>query len=306
MNPSGDDKRAPASAEAVVSERTITVPHSAYSIAGTLTAAFGNVLQPLLPIVWLSVVGFGGLLGACFFLKRAGKPVMKGLFGFAIMGTLVSLFLLGAQFAQGSENSRKLAQETGVVAATVPGLVAVQNAVLPISATEKQTNSFRRAIEQGDEDDRGAAARAGIDEAGDVNTRTALLGIALKSGAQSVRQAGLARAVADRAGAPLPIRMLEQPAPNAAAAILQGAQFALTIFDADTGAGSGWISCGGRNYAVNAVAAGGAITMTGRCYDYGTGKWRQFQINVSPDKSLQLAGEAQIGDERVKIEIPLL
>jgi hypothetical protein len=290
----------------VVSERTITLPHTAYSIAGTLAATFGNVLQPLFPVVWVSVIAFGAILGGVFFLKRAGKPVMKGLVGFSMMGLLVSVFLLAVQYAPGSANSRALAQEAGAVAATVPGLLAVQNAVLPIDEMQKDSNRFRLAIGRGAEEDRGAAARAMIDATEDENVRTALVSIALKSDVQSVRQAGLVRALSQRAGAHLPLNLANAESAPAIAAILQGSQLSIGAIDVNTGVATGYMACTAGSRPLNAVAAAGSLTLSGSCYDRGARAWRTYRITLQPDASLGLSGEATIETEKASVSIPLL
>jgi len=306
MSQAVDKKRAPSGAGDVVSERTITVPHTAYSIAGTLTATFGNVLQPIFPVVWISVVAFGAALAAVLLLKRAGRPVMKGIAGFAVMGFLVSAFLLAVQYAPRSDNSRKLAQQAGAVAATVPGLIDVQNAVLPIDDAQKETTRFRLAIARGEEEDRGVAARAMLDAAEDPNMRAALTSIAFKSDVKAVKQAGLSRALSERIGALLPINIDDAKEAPTIAALFQGAQFALTRFDANTGVAVGALTCATGRWAANGVLAGGSLTLTGQCYDKTARAYRTYRIIVEPDASLGLKGEATIDAETARISIPLL
>lgn len=288
------------------SDKAFTVPHTAASIAASLT---GNVFQPWLPIVWVSVVIFGGVLGFAFWRQRAGKPIV-GLLGFAIMGLLISVFLLASQFAPKSAEGRQLTKEVGVVAATVPGLVAVQNAVLPISEREKEMNAFRLAITRGEEEDRGLAARTALDASAEGPVRNALQGIALRSDAASVRQAGLAQALADRKGSWFAISLDSESDAPIVLPVMRGAQFQLSAVAVDTGAVAGAFQCGedGSRRPIEGVVASGRLTLTVSCYSRaGAGAgWRVVQLDLAPDAKLRLVGAAKIGAEGAAVSAPLL
>jgi hypothetical protein len=285
------------------SDKAFTVPHTAASIAATLG---GNVFQPLLPIAWLSVPAFAGVLGFAIWRKRAGKPI-AGLLGFAVMGFLISAFLLAGQFLPKTAEQRQLAAEVGAVAANVPGLVAMQNAVLPISEREKQTNSFRRAIITGDEDDRGLAARTRLDQASEAPVRNALQAIALKSDAAPVRQAGLAQALFDRSQAWLPVTIVGEPEAPQLRAIVQGAQFQLNKVNLDSGVVDGVMQCAdGARRTADGMIASGRLTLSASCYSRELGGWRIVQIDVAPNDALRLVGTAKIEAETAEISLPLI
>lgn len=293
---------------AIVSKETFTFPHTAASIAGTVAAGAGNLLQPMLPMVWISVVVFAGLWGGCRFLKRKKNASdLKGLSSFAAMGTMISVFLLAAQFLPGSADSRNLAREVGVVAAMVPGAVSAQNAVLPISEKEKDMNAFRLAIARGDEADRGLAARTLISEQSEAPVKNALLDLALRSDVATVRQAGLAQALHDRAGALLPLDVESDTEAATALPLLRGAQFMLRTVDIDNGVVRGEFQCtGDARRLLDGVIASGRLSFTATCYSRDARGWRTIRVELQPDASLRLAGEAKADAETIAVSAPLL
>lgn len=293
---------------AVVSKETFTFPHTAFSISGTVAAAAGNLMQPMLPMVWISVLGFAGVwAGALLMRRRSDAAYLKGISSFAAMGALISVFLLAAQFIPRSSESRELVEEVGVIAASVPGAVSVQNAVLPLSKEEKQTNSFRSAIARGDEVDRGLAARSLIEAQEEPSMATALVDIALRSDVASVRQAGLAKALRDRLGAFLPLKVEGGADAPTALALLGGAQFALRSVDADTGVVRGVFQCAGdAGRALDGVIASGGLAFTTKCFSRAERRWVTIRVELQPKTGSGMAGEAMADAETLAVSAPLL
>lgn len=294
--------------DTIVSKETFTFPHAAASISGTVAAGAGNLLQPMLPIVWISVFAFAGIWGFCLLAKRKKKARdIKGLSSFAAMGTMISAFLLAAQYIPGSADNRNLTQEVGVVAATIPGVVSVQNAVLPISKKDKDMNAFRLAIARGDDADRGLAARTLIEEQAEPPVKNALVDLALRSDVATVRQAGLVKALHDRAGAFLPLDV--ESGENAAVALplLRGAQFMLQSVDTGNGVVRGTFECTGDGRRVlDGMIASGRLSFTATCYSRDAGGWRTVRVALQPDASNRLVGEAKMDAETVAVSAPLL
>jgi hypothetical protein len=219
----------------------------------------------------------------------------------------VSAFLLAGPYLPQSTEQRALTKEVGFVAANVPGLVNVQNAVLPISPRDKALNAFRRAIMQGDEDARGLAARTAIDETEDTSARGALIAIALRSGTDAVRQAGLVNALADRTDGWFALTIAGEPQAPGARAVLQGGRFQVRTIDKDSGVVRALLECsGGARRPAEGLVASGRLSLTASCRPQSGRGWASVQIDLAPDATLKFSGSAAVDAERVEVSAPLL
>ena len=300
---SGDNGKQVAPAPGIISEKAFTTPFTAAGIAGSVG---GNFLQPLAPIVWLALAVFGAAILGAFILQQKKRPV-PGLLGFGVMGFLISGFLLAAQFAPQPAEKRDLTREVGAVAANVPGLIELQNAVLPISPRDKALNAFRRAILQGDEDARGLAARTAIEESEDASARGALIGIALRSDTAAVRQAGLVNALADRKDGWFAITLGGEPEAPGLRAVLQGSRFQLRSVDKDSGVVRATLECsGGARRSAEGLVASGRLSLTASCRPQSGRGWASVQIDLAPDATLKLSGTATVDAEKLNVTAPLL
>jgi hypothetical protein len=287
----------------VISEKAITTPFSAAGIAG---AVGGNIFQPLAPVVWIGLAVFAATILGALLLKRKKRP-MPGLLGFGVMGFLISGFLLAAQFAPQPEEKRELTREVGAVAANVPGLIGLQNAVLSITERDKALNTFRRAIIEGDEDGRGLSARTAIDESEDASARGALIAIALRSETAAVRQAGLVNALADRKDVSFALTLASEPEAPGLRAVLQCSRFQVHSIDKNSGGVRASLECsGGASRQAAGLVASGRLSLTASCRPQSGRGWASVQIDLAPDATLKFSGAATVDAERVEISAPLL
>jgi hypothetical protein len=110
----------------------------------------------------------------------------------------------------------------------------------------------------------------------------------------------------ERIGAPLPISVTQAEGAPTIATLFQGAQFAVTRLDVNTGVAIGYFACASGRRGLNGVVAAGSLTLTGSCYDNAARAWRTYRIVLEPDENLGLAGEATIEAEKARVTAPLL
>jgi hypothetical protein len=288
----------------VISDKAFTTPHAA---AGIASAFGGNLLQPWAPVVWIALALFGAAIVIALFLILWVKKPKKGLLGFGVMGFLISGFLIAAQFAPQPEENRELTREVGALAANVPGLIGLQNAVLPISERDKALNAFRRAILQGDEDARGLAARTAIDESEDASARGALIAIALRSETAAVRQAGLVNALSDRKDVWLALTLASEPEAPGLRAVLQGSRFRMHSIDKNSGGVRASLECsGGASRQAAGLVASGRLSLTASCRPQSGRGWASVQIDLAPDATLKFSGTAIVDADKLNVSAPLL
>jgi hypothetical protein len=273
---------------------------------GTLVAGIASDLAKpvadLAPVLFAAFVLAAGAAAWATFVKKPPLPFAKTALGTLFIGVAVFGFFLVARTVATPQG---LGEERGFIAAVAPPAAAVQTAVLPLSAYDKELLKLSSRLATGDPEARSAEARAALAESADPPLRRAMLERVLRSPDPNVRQAGLVQALADRGAAPVPI-VPEAGADSPLVALLTGGQLTFARVDVLSGGASGYLFAGNSRRNMTATVANGRLIASSQYVR--DGRWANgLVLDLEVDDAFRLIGTARAPDiDPIRVEVPLL
>lgn len=232
-----------------------------YPLVMSLASDFLSPLGPVSPGIFIL---FLLMAGAGFYLSRnkpATLPWSAQAMKFSLVGAAVFAVVIGLQLTTAKQDAD--GNNIGVVASYVPGVAAVQSAVLPVEAEAKDEfeAAMRAALRARDDGERGQQARLALSSEDPMFRQTAAERFYLSSQPVLRRQAILSM-LAARGRTPLPILVIEAE-DNDPALANQMMGRTVTFSSVDTATGALRASAFSRTTSGTVNQSGVSLTVAG-------------------------------------------
>lgn len=232
-----------------------------YNLIMGLASDFLSPLGPVAPVLLCLFIILGG---AGFYLSRnkpATLPWSSHVMKFSLVGTAVFAVVIGLQMTTAKQDAD--GNNIGIVASYVPGVAAVQSAVLPVEAEPKDEYeaAMRAALRARDDAERGQQARLALSSEDATFRQTAAERFYL-SGQPVLRRQAILSMLAARGRTPLPILVIEAE-DNDPALANQMMGRTVTFGAVDTATGALRASAMNRSTSGTVNQSGVSLTVTG-------------------------------------------